>query len=530
MQNIYLQKKTHNKTVKRNSKDKVMSKVLERNSSDYDLNIRYIIKGGFWLYSATVVQSIAGFLYWFILSAIGGLNVLGYTSTIVSLSVLIAGLLSLGVDFSVQKFIGKSLGNRDNDSLRLYFWTSALIFLGIYMAFSTILLFLGLANINLGNIAPKMLILTSLLLLLNYSLIFHGVLIALIRTDLLLLSTIIGSVLRFIVGIPLVIHGWGWIGATLGYACSPLVMIITGTLYTLKRIGTKIAFSLAKAKEVLHAGFAVWFPKAIFIVGQWSSVVVVFSFLGASETGRYYIAFAISTVILMASTSMIKLLLPVLSSMSDGRKRIGWKVLKLSLALSTPLMFILIAYPTVPLSILGREYMLASDILRLLIVATIPLAISNTVVNLVFSYGMYTKVLKIGLCQNIPRLILYIVLVRMMSGLGVAISYLIGSITGLLSSLKVASDVGFKIAWNDIGKILAAPLVVSTVAYIFPPSLWPILSLTIILVSLISYIKLNVLDKYELKAIVTALLPRIIAVKLNSIIDKLVDIFAETES
>jgi len=54
-----------------------MNEILGRNSSDYDLDIRYIIRGGFWLYSATVVQSIAGFLYWFILSAIGGLNVLG---------------------------------------------------------------------------------------------------------------------------------------------------------------------------------------------------------------------------------------------------------------------------------------------------------------------------------------------------------------------------------------------------------------------------------------------------------------------
>ena len=488
-----------------------------------NINIEHVVRGGLWLYGVTVVQSIAGSLYWLIISAIGGPSVLGYTSAIVSLSVLVTSLLSLGIDFSVQRFIGRSLGRNDRESIQSYFWTSAIIFLITHVVASALLLALGLAGLSLGNITPKMLILTSLLIFLNYNLLFHGVFIAFIKTDLLLISTIVGNVLRFIVGIPLVIYGWGWVGATLGYACPLFTIVSAGTLFAIRKMGLKIVFSLAKAKEILVAGLAVWFPKTIFTVGQWSSVIVVFGFLGALETGKYYIAFAISSMVLMASISMIRILLPVLSGMTDGRKRMGWKVLKISLTIATPLLFILLAYPSIPLSILGKEYVAASETLRILLVATIPLAITHTVTNLAFSYGMYMKVLEIGLYQNVPRLILYLTLAKTMGGLGVAASYLIGSVAGLASSLKIANHIGFKIKWKELGKIITIPLAISILAYITPLTLWPIISLTIIALSSISYIKLNVISKEELKELLISIRPKTIAAKIDPIIDKLLN-------
>jgi len=488
-----------------------------------NISVEHVVRGGLWLYGVTVVQSITGSLYWLIISAIGGPSVLGYTNAIVSLSVLVTSLLSLGVDFSVQRFIGKSLGRNDRESVQSYFWTSAIIFLITHIAASATLLALGLAGLSLGNITSRMLILTSFLLLLNYSLIFHGAFIAFIKTNLLLLSAIIGGFLRLVVGVALVIYGWGWIGATLGYICPPLVLITAGIFFAVKEIGTKILFSLEKAREVLVAGFAIWFPKAIFIVGQWSSVVAVFGFLGAAETGRYYIAFALSSIVLMASISMVRLLLPVLSSMADGRKRMGWKILKLSLAVSTPIVFALLAYPTVPLSILGKEYVLASNILRILVIATIPLAITNTVVNLVFSYGMYVEALKIGLYQNIPRLILYIILVKAMGGTGVAIAYLIGSIIGLLGSLKIAKNVGFRVIWGKILRIIMIPLAISVAAYILPSSLWPLMISAIILGSIVAYTKLNVISRSEFNELITALTPKVLSSKLKPVINKIID-------
>jgi len=112
---------------------------------------------------------------------------------------------------------------------------------------------------------------------------------------------------------------------------------------------------------------------------------------------------AIMGVVAGFGGSVLGLMMPVLSGMVDGRKRACWRAIKVSLALVSPLAFVLAAYPEAPLSLLGREYVDAAPTLMLL-ASTIPATlISAGVSSLVYAYGMYTSVLILGLVGNCRR-------------------------------------------------------------------------------------------------------------------------------
>ena len=81
------------------------------------------------------------------------------------------------------------------------------------------------------------------------------------------------------------------------------------------RVGLGVpGFSLGVARELL-AGLSVWAPSFLLILGQSAGVLFVLGFRGGAETGRFYDALAIFTVISALSTVFVRLMMTVLSEM-----------------------------------------------------------------------------------------------------------------------------------------------------------------------------------------------------------------------
>ena len=168
-------------------------------------------------------------------------------------------------------------------------------------------------------------------------------------------------------------------------------------------------------------------PAMIAVLGQQLGVLTLFGVKRASETGLYYVSFAIMGVVTGIGGSVLGLMMPVLSGMEDGRKRACWRAIKISLVLVTPLAFILVAYPEVPLGLLGKEYVDAGSML-ILLALTIPATLIYTgVTSLVYAYGMYTTILILGLASNLSRIATYAPLSYLMGGVGIALSYALGA-------------------------------------------------------------------------------------------------------
>ena len=476
------------------------------------ITVGRVVKGGFWLYLSSIVSNIQGFFYWLIISKVAGAGVLGLTTAIIGLGSLIAGVLSLGIPTGVQKFLGKCLGENDRECMSRYFWSSLFFTMITYVTVGAVIMLAGTLGIGFSKYTPEMLKLAGALVCLSWASTFQALFQSMLRTKIIFLATSVAAALKFIVGVSLVLAGYGWLGAVAGYLASPLALLVMYLWFTSKTIGLRLRLSLSAFKETLIAGVVSWLPGVIVLFGQWLGVLVVFGSKGNVETGYYFVAFMIAQVVLMIASSMIGLLLPVLSGMKDGRKRAGSRVLRISLAIMMPVAFYIMAYPSLLLCLLGKEYASASMTLIVLLAGLAPLVLSGVITCLCYAYNMYREVLFIGLAQNIPRVILYLVLVPKASGLGAAASFTIGSVIGCLYSFVVARKIGFIFEKKVIGLTVLIPGAISLVCYILEIN-WAI-AMLLVASSYLLYIKIGVITRKDLKEITLAFLSREKALKL----------------
>lgn len=489
------------------------------------MSVSHIVRGGFWLYGSSIISSICGFFYWMIISAIGGSSVIGAASAVVGFATLITGLLSFGVGIGVQRFLGKYISENNHEEITKYFWSTAMFTIVIYCLAGVALYASSFLNYSLGGISPTMVQVASIVVLLGSMSVFSALLISYLKTNITFLGIIVGVFLKFTVGIILVYLNWDWIGVVLGYACMNLACLAIYSWYSIQLIGFKPKFSLKALHDVLIAGISNWLPGLILLAGQWIGVLAVFSVSGAAKTGYYYVAFAISNVVLMISKSMLSLLLPVLSGINVDaeRRKVGWRTLRLCLTFMFPIATSLMVYSWLPLSLLGREYISASIILITLLLAAAPIAIIDGVNSFVYAAGMYSYVLTIGLAQNLPRIALYLVLTPLYEGLGAALSYTIGGFVGLCAVLWISRKVNFKINWYNVATIIGIPGSISFICW-FLNLHWFLGIIAILGVSTIGYAKLNVLTKNDLKELTYALAPKPIIDKVYVKIKPFIDL------
>ncbi|HDD64241.1 MAG TPA: hypothetical protein ENF53_03700, partial [Thermoprotei archaeon] len=53
-----------------------------------------VIRGGLWLYLRSLVNNLSGFIYWMVISAVGGAEIVGFTSATVALAGMVTSVLS----------------------------------------------------------------------------------------------------------------------------------------------------------------------------------------------------------------------------------------------------------------------------------------------------------------------------------------------------------------------------------------------------------------------------------------------------
>ena len=464
--------------------------------------VKGVVRGGFWLYGSSLVNNFSGFLYWMVISAIAGSEVIGFTSATVGFASLINGLLALGVGAGLRRFLGYCIGLNDRDCLSRYLWSTVLFTAIVYVVAGSVLLLLGSMGVGFWSYSPSMLCIAGFLVLLGMSQSLQAFLVSLLKTDVLFMGTVVGNVLKFVVGVSLVYLGFGWVGAAIGYMFIGITNFFVSMAYVLYSIGFKPVFSLDALVNVLRAGIVSWLPGIIVLAGQWLGVLFVFGSSGAVETGYYYIAYAISGAVLGVSTSMLSLLLPVLSGMGDGRKRAASQVLRISMLFMVPVAVFVAVYPWLPLGLLGEEYIVASNILIVLLLGSVPLAITMCISNLVYAYGLYRMVLLIGLVQNVPRIVSYLILVPRYGGLGAALSFTIGTYSGLLYVLYAMHYIRFNLDARTLGKVIAIPLGLGLMSYIL--RLHWVIGLVAVASSYLFYMKLGILSRKDLRLILSA--------------------------
>ena len=214
-------------------------------------------------------------------------------------------------------------------------------------------------------------------------------------------------------------------------------------------------------KNILIASMAGWIPNLICITGSQLGIIVVSGSQGASQAGLYFISYSIVTGMLAVMSVLQTIAYPALSGMSDGRKRFAWRMLKLTLIIILPVSSPIMFYSSDIIQIFGEQYLQSSSMLEILMLSVLPTSVAGFISILVYSYGNYKQVLAIGLSINIPRVALYFMLVPFYGGHGGAISFVLGSVGGLLASILIARKIKMRLLWLDLTLLFIIPTALS---------------------------------------------------------------------
>jgi O-antigen/teichoic acid export membrane protein len=488
------------------------------------LNGKVVGRGAAYIFIETMVGFLSGVLLWLVLTRITSSEVIGTSSTVISLATIFTIVAAIGIPDGVSRFLSKSFHEKNVVKAGM-FLKSSLILISIGIFASTILLWLLKDRISVFQSDPDLVI--SAIIIIGFSALgtlFYSTILATLKTKISSMIMVIASCSRTIVVVILVMTNLGAFGIVIGYAfgeaiaCLLLAIAISRVLKFEEKSKSDMELDYP-LKTVLTASIPYWIPKLIAILGGANlGTVVVFGSNGSTEAASYFLANSILSAILATVTPLYGIAYPALSAMDDGRKRFTWRIIKISTIISVPLALSIVFYSNPIIDILGQNYSEASLFLKILLITIIPSSVSIMVTQLSYAYGNYRRVLYLGLASSIPRTLLYFILVPSFGGAGAATSFLIGSMISLVLSTIVARKIGLIIHWRDLGLIVIISLLSAFLFSYFEIN-FVLGIIGSIVISLVAFLRFKILSRSDVQEMINVL-PEGMAMRLSLLMNK----------
>jgi O-antigen/teichoic acid export membrane protein len=465
-----------------------------------------------------------GYAFWYILSKITTPDVIGISSSLISLAVIFVSLASLGVPVGSQRFLGKMFLERKFEDVTLFVKTSLLIIsIGIIVCCGVLLMGRGLL---FGTYSYNLIYVTAILVVSSsISILFRYVIIASLETKKLLIISVFSSGVKLVLTIILVFTVVDELAVLIGFSIAPIltaILFAVNVKSIIKKSGirSRSSFKLIETFRILlRASIVTWVPSLIDTIGGQIGTITVLAIQGSSQAGFYFVAFQISIGVSAIIWALESITFPVLSGMNAERNLFLWRVIKIGLIIVLPLTTSALFYSKDIMQIFGYNYEEGALPLQLLLLSTLPTAIAAGVSILVYSYGSYREVLIIGLATSIPRILLYFILIPWYSGTGAALSFTIGSIIGFIVSVIISRRLGKIIFWKDLVLIFFIPILFAFPLSIIKMHFIPGIILSIIL-SYLLLLKLEIVNRNDVQDSF-AVLPSNISSPLTRTVNKI---------
>lgn len=432
------------------------------------LDKQVLTRGAAFIYIQVVASAISAYVFWLIMTQLTTSVVIGTLSTLVAIVEILTSFAGIGIPDSIQRFLGKTFSERKFAQSKIYVETS-LFFTSIGIIAACLFIVVGGSFFELIEIDSTLqLILIFVIISKSIQLLLSSVIISTLKTEMLALVNIISSTTKIAVSIFLVVIGTGITGLAVGYllfdsvlSSTLLAIVIMRYMKPVSKEKTEPRISFIRAsKDILIGGVTNWIPILVTSIGLQLGTIVLFGSKGANDAGVYFLAINIVNGILFSTTAIFAIALPALSSMQDGRKRLAWQTIRWSALISTPLASALVFFSEDVMRLFGENYVKGEFPLQILLLSVLPIILANGIGNLTFSYGNYKQSLAIHLAMNIPRTVLYFVLIPNYGIIGGAVSFVIGSILALIVSTIIISKVRIYIFWKDLVLLLIIPLAI----------------------------------------------------------------------
>ena len=427
-----------------------------------------LTRGAAFIYIQVVVSAISAYLFWLIMTQITTSVVIGTLSTLVSIVEILASFAGIGIPGSIQRFLGKTFSTGKLADSKIYV-VAALFFTSIGVMVSCLFIVLGGHFFELIKINTTLqFILIFVIISKSIQLLLTSVVISTLKTGVLAIVNTISSTTKIAISIIMVLLGAGITGLAFSYLLfdSLLSSVLLGVVIirymkptSKEKIARTVSF-VGASKEVLTGGLTNWLPLLVTNIGMQLGTIVLFGSKGANDAAVYFLAINIVNGILYSTVAIFAIALPALSSMQDRRKRLGWQTIRWSCLISIPLSLSLVFFSEDVMRLFGETYMKGAFSLQILLLSILPIILALGIANLAFSYGNYKQSLAIHLTMNIPRILLYLVLIPSYGIIGGAVSFVIGSILALIVSIIVISKIKINIFWKDLALISIIPLAI----------------------------------------------------------------------
>jgi len=493
-----------------------------------NLSIGSVVKGSLWLYIGSVFFNLVGYLFWLVASLFVSPEVIGSAGAIISLYTSLATVLSFGVPMGVRRFMGASWSEKDRGGLRSQLLVALILLAIVNLPVIGFIFLLSMAGVQLLGLASIELGYVGLFLLLEFwPPLFYSVFNSVIRTRVIAFGDMALSSIKLLGSITFFLMGYGLIGILAGLAIGSLIRTGYFMIHTRKLLnendGPEEEFwDFGKAKDMIAAGLAYWAPNTLTVLSQAIGVLAVYGFVGEGQTGLYYIALAIALIVYRFPDSIQALMFPLLSGMSDGRKRAASRAIKISVTLAAPLSLLLVLYPSLPFIFLGSAYEGASELLRILVIGAMIQPLISGYTSYIYAIGRYLHVTIIGFVLMGGRLLLYILLLEPIGTLGIAVGYTLGIGLAIAPVILSARYAQFRFQWSILGKALLWPVLLS-LAVLIANLPWIIGIPSILLLSVIGYFRLHVLTRKDAAEIAFAFLGKETARRLYTRVRPLAD-------
>jgi O-antigen/teichoic acid export membrane protein len=436
-------------------------------------------------------------------------EVIGISSTVISLANILSAVAMMGVPQGVSRFLAKSYHEKNVAETSAFLRASLfMVAEGILISFVLLMLVKDWVYITVdANLTILTILLTGST---SIAVLNRSIVIASLKTQTLPVIMVVSSASRIVIVVLLVLMNTGATGIVTGYASFEILssILLGFAIYGIyKPIQKNIsrATLYAAFKNLFGASIPTWIPRIVATLGGSNlGTIVVFGFNGASQAGAYFIANAIYSAISTISVPLYTIAYPALSAMTDGRKRLAWRIIKISVVFSLPLSFSVFFYSDDIVGLLGNHYADSSLLLKIFMLSILPNSIYSVVTQLVYAYGNYRQVLILGLAASVPRSLLYFILVPSFGSEGAVISFLIGTLIGCAFSIIIAKRIEVIIRWKSLGFISAISFFPAFVFSLFQINYIVGITGTIV-ISLVLFLKFRVLTRYDVEDTVNVL-------------------------
>jgi O-antigen/teichoic acid export membrane protein len=483
-----------------------------------------------WLFFGSVFFNLLGYLYWIVISFFIPPSIVGSAATVLAIYSPAVAILSVGLPIGVRRSLGSAWAEDNPALLRSYFNNVLLLLAAVNVPVGVSIVLLSFLSGGLPGIPFIESLFVGIFLLLEFwPPMFYSLHNSILKTRTVAFADVVLSLVKLTTTVVLLLLGYGLIGVFLGIASglltrSILFSVVTRRLWSSLEAQEGLGLQREWFKPLVKSGIAYWVPQSMSLIGQSAGVLALFLFAGPTETGLYQVSLVMAIIIYRLPDSIQTVMFPYLSGLGDGRKKSALSGIRISLALTLPLVFIVLTYPMLPFLFFDISYRPASTILALLTMGALIHPLVSGYTSYIYSEGAYLDVAVIGTTMAAIRIAGVLLLAPFYEGQGAAFAHAGGAIIAFGPCSLSARRTGFRFALQHWLKAITPPLLLFILLLHFALP-WTFGVPLILIVSFLAYVRSSLITRADLREIARETMSEETYVRLSTkvrpIIDKL---------